>query len=225
MRAAQLEGQRFGRLTVVSRGESKRSGLTWLCRCDCGGEARPTSSALIKGNTRSCGCLQLETVTALGKRTTTGEFAGGKPTPERAAWDAMLVRCYRPTSKSYKNYGGRGITVCDSWRASYDAFLRDMGRRPSPRHSLDRKDNDGPYSPDNCRWSTAAEQTRNRRTTRIEMHEVEQVQWLAEQGYARKEIARFFGCSVGTIDVLVRRKEAEMRQSKELGPAIDVEAP
>lgn len=88
-------------------------------------------------------------------------------TPERNVWHAMRSRCHTPTDKDYKNYGARGIRVCDRWRNSFAAFLSDMGPRPSPKHSIDREDNDGNYEPGNCRWATNEEQKANTRVVRL----------------------------------------------------------
>lgn len=91
------------------------------------------------------------------------ERAAGRFTPEYTAWAAMIRRCTNPKQDNYRYYGGRGITVCSRWRRSFSAFLADMGRKPSPNHSIDRRENEGNYEPDNCRWATRSEQRRNRR--------------------------------------------------------------
>jgi hypothetical protein len=154
-------GNVYGRLTVLARAETVGNMLTWRCRCSCGNETVAYGSNLRRGHSRSCGCLKIEVT--LTRCTTHGEARHGKLTPEYRAWAALINRCENPQNPRFKDYGGRGITVCERWRSSYETFLADMGRRPSPRHSLDRIDNNGHYEPANCRWATASEQRRNQR--------------------------------------------------------------
>lgn len=161
-----LEGRRFGRLVVTAFAGVRDGGWAiWHARCDCGNQVIARSQCLRNGSTRSCGCLASEIT--IKRNRATAKWAGEamRMTPEYRAWSSMKRRCYDPGVEKYKLYGGRGIVVCDRWRESYSAFLTDMGRRPSPRHSLDRFPNrDGNYEPSNCRWATASEQNSNRRT-------------------------------------------------------------
>jgi hypothetical protein len=164
-----LRGEtRFGRLTVICEAEPQGKYRRALCQCDCGAERAVHTFSLTSGKTLSCGCyhsdIQRDVGRAVGKA---NRRHGRKETPEYRAWSAMKGRCLDPKHRAYRNYGARGITVCAEWVASFEAFHRAMGDRPSPDHSLDRIDNDRGYCPDNCRWATSSEQNRNRRPFKI----------------------------------------------------------
>jgi|GEM_PF-1169109 len=153
-------GRRFTRLVVLGR-------IGWancLVRCDCGTVKVVRVDNLQTRNTVSCGCANLERVRAPRKGPRLRATM-----PEYAVWVGMHQRCSNPRREGYHNYGGRGIKVCCRWK-EYEAFIEDMGRRPSPQHSLNRKDNDGNYEPGNVEWALAKQQARNTRAnTWLEM--------------------------------------------------------
>jgi hypothetical protein len=189
MRLRDLTNQVFGRLTVLARAESKARQTRWLCRCDCGVESTVAAKDLQRGTTRSCGCLQRELHAA--RHTIHGHTKNRKLTSIYGTWRAIVQRCTDHNCKSFPRYGGRGITVCDRWRESFENFLADMGDRPSPRHSIDREDNSKGYEPGNCRWATPEEQGRNKRSNRmITVDGVTRcvVEWSEASGISRKAI-------------------------------------
>ncbi len=163
MRLIELSGHVFGRLTVVSRADSTaRKEARWNCLCECGKTTTVDSYKLRTGEIQSCGCWHRDRMIEVF--TTHGATRARSMTPEYRTWISMRRRCRKIKDQDYRNYGGRGIAVCQRW-LSFDAFFADMGQRPSPLHSLDRINNDGNYEPGNCRWSTMKEQIANRRTT------------------------------------------------------------
>ncbi len=161
MKLIDLTGKRFGRLTVQRRSifKNKFGHFKWICRCDCGAIVRLPRSDITTGHTRSCGCLRREVATL------NATYHGLCETVEYACWRNMHARCYNPKARGFHNYGGRGIQVCKRWHGLNGLinFIKDMGIKPSPKLTIERKNNERGYKPSNCKWATLSENLRNRR--------------------------------------------------------------
>jgi hypothetical protein len=180
-----IAGSKFGRLLAEAEViPNKYGNRRWRCQCDCGKRVVVTQSALQKGKTSSCGCLHSERARAAVL--IHGESTRGKVTPEYRTWRGMIGRCETPSFSHFPAYGGAGIKVCAGWH-DYQAFVRDMGPKPSPKHSIDRVDNAKGYDCGkcadcsargatlNCRWATHLEQVNNRRVTAMVEHKGQRV--------------------------------------------------
>lgn len=182
-------GKRYGKLTVLEYVPNRGHGAHWRCRCDCGNVVVVYGAYLRRGNNKSCS--QKCGVTKHGGT------ADGIRSAEYSCWRDMQSRCENPRYLNYCNYGARGISVCDRWRGSFQAFIDDMGPRPGKGYSLDRIDNDGNYEPSNCRWATKREQDNNRRTNRLLTHR--------GQTKSLTEWAREFGINPLTVHHRLQR--------------------
>lgn len=177
----------FGRWTVVRDAPPRRRPYGTIpmvvARCSCGKRRLVQLPNLRSGKSKSCGCFRAKRTAEI--RIVHGDARKGFQTVEYYCWQAMRRRCLNPRNPGFENYGGRGISICPRW-SDYSAFLVDMGRKPSPSHSLERKNVDGNYEPSNCRWATAREQRSNqRRRARIDQFtDAELAAELVRRGYA-----------------------------------------
>lgn len=157
-------GYVHGRLTVLAfePNPADPKHPKYRCRCTCGREKSIGVWAMKR--THSCGCIKVEMLKAKATH-------GMSNTPEFKRWADMIARCSKSSRADFERYGGRGVTVCQRWLDSFAAFYADMGPRPSPKHSIDRINNDQGYTPENCRWATATEQRVNQRRVTLIDHE------------------------------------------------------
>lgn len=187
----EMIGSRFGRLLVLNRvSNSARGDTRWACVCDCGTHVERVGADLRAGKIKSCGCLSKDNLTTHGM---TG-------TPEYFAWGNMIQRCTNPQSKEYQYYGARGILVCSQWIASFEMFLADMGFRPGPAYSIERRNVNGNYEPSNCYWATREEQASN--TRRNVFHVLDGVT------YTESQLARHVGLGINTLRARLAKGES-----------------
>lgn len=209
MRNLDLTGQKFGRWTVIDRGLNKDNRVAWNCICECGNTNIIITRSLVKGLSKSCGCLVRDKGYKHGHNKTTGTST------EYNSWHQMKQRCLNPNDKRYEDYGGRGITICERWM-DFNNFLADMGEKPDKSYSIDRIDNEKGYYPGNCKWASREEQQRNNRVQKNNSFGVRGVsydnsrgKYLAQMYCERKRVLmeRF-----DTLDEAIEaRKQAELK--------------
>lgn len=199
-------GAVFSRLTVIGDDapfirKCGRKTAKWICLCSCGNKVSILANSLKRGLTKSCGCHNsyMASITAKARRKYNKEL-NCYQMPEYRSWQSMKSRCNYNKHISYKNYGGRGITVCDRWENSFYEFIKDMGKKPSQLHSLDRIDNNKGYCPENCRWATQEEQSRNRRNIVLNHDLAKHIRQInQEKGWGRKKIAKYLELPLGSV--------------------------
>ena len=182
-----LTNMKFTRLTVLKKGNSTKTGQSmWICECACGKIKTISGQSLREGITKSCGCLntemRLERITKHGMCRTS----------EYSIWSTMIKRCVNKNNKSFPDYGGRGIIVCDRWVNDFSAFYEDMGKRPTSKHSIDRIEVNGNYEPENCKWSTKTEQANNTRRNKL-ISAFGEIKTIAQWSKDERCVVRYHG--------------------------------
>ena len=201
MKLRNLQGQTFGRLTVLHRSNEKGRRVRWACECSCGGMVDVVSDQLVSGKTQSCGCLKKESIASVN-------FSHGmSKSREYKSWSHAKARCNNPKDPKYPEYGGRGISMCQRWTGSFSEFIKDMGLAPE-KHTLDRIDVNGNYEPGNCRWATAKTQGNNTRfNVRLS---------VGEFNGTLKQFAEHIGANYKRLHKLVRTKGLSVEAAVEL---------
>lgn len=208
-----ITGEKYNKLTVLNEGKNIKNVRYWVCKCDCGTIKEISMNHLRNGKTKSCGCYIKEKTSKIFKT------HGLSKVPEYQAYKNMIARCYNKKNCNYKNYGARNITVCKEWLNSYDAFINDMGPKPSNKHSLDRIDNNKNYCKENCRWASKTTQSINQRKPKNNSTGVKGVticpkskKFVAQIGYQRK--MHRIGCYKTLKEAALARKQAEEKYHK-----------
>lgn len=163
-RPLDITGQRYGRLVAESPTRAANGKFAWIFLCDCGNRKIVEARYVRSGGYVSCGCARIDTIRRVA--TKHGSARPGRITKEYRTWCGMIRRCVRKSGRDGDAYFGKGVTVCDRWKGSFEAFLEDVGSAPSALHSIDRIDFNGDYEPGNVRWATNFTQARNKRTNR-----------------------------------------------------------
>jgi len=203
-RTLNLQGKKFGKLTVIKRIENKYGHrVAWLCKCDCGNETTTITSSLVRGLTTSCGCW----------RKNANKTHGLTKSPVYNSFMMMHERCYNPSEKSYHNYGGRGIKICKEWRNNITAFHKwAMVNGYKKGLQIDRIDNDGNYEPSNCRWVTHRQQCNNKRNNHFIEHNGELLtiaQWARKLNIQYTTLYRWLGKNNWDLSSLTPTQKGE----------------
>lgn len=199
-----IAGQRFGRLIVIKMSHAdKDKFIRWECLCDCGNVYFGRSYELRNGIVKSCGCLERENINSIANRT----IHGLSKLPIYKVWKSMKSRCYNKSDKRYSRYGGRGIDVCKEWINDPKLFVEwSLNNGYKAGLSIDRKDNDKGYSPDNCRFITIAENNRNTSNTNLTNSDIKKIKSLYKGGNSQISIAKMFNITQQTVSKIINNK-------------------
>lgn len=217
MRFVDLTGQQFGRLIVLERyGYTKDKHITWLCECQCEQKTKVVVSGnhLKRGIIKSCGCLRKECTSQRGKNNIKH---GQEGTRIYKLWATMKKRCVNPNDVAYKNYGGRGIKICDEWLDFSNFYEWAMNNGYEDTLTIERKDVNGNYCPENCKWATMKEQSNNKRNNHyLEYNgEIKTIsQWADKLGISKSTISSRIELGWSTEDILTKPVKQYKRKVK-----------